>query len=464
MEVYTWSGFKKRRNSTKRPSNTGVLHQVRLKEATSVEKPTFVFQSNDMTINYVKAFDHYYFVDDIKSVREDIIEVSCSMDVGATFKSEIGSYEAFIERSERYRNIMIPDPYVSMLNFETVKETLVSPGVFDSTGCYVVSVLNDLGSNAGFCTYYVFSVGMLKSLAGYINQDWGSGAADFLSWLQATFLHTADAIIDCIWLPLSFSELPTTPLSLETVKVGVDSVTGVTAHRFTGAAIFYKTFSISIPHDYTDYRKGAPYTTAKLYIFGYGTIDINPLDFPSDTIYISMAVDLATGDTIVELNASAGSQLIASFTYNIAVQCPVGHVTQGSASGALGGLLSTAGAVASAIAAPAGAATVAAGIGATASGANAMASLVQPTMSARGGKGGRAMTYLDANIRLTLLIKPTTDPDDLKHIQGSIFMKRMQINQLDGYIKCSDASVPIGGMESDKMAVNDLLNSGFYYE
>lgn len=464
MDVYTWSGFTKRKNSTKRPGSAGVLHSCRLKETTSVEKPTFVFQSNDMTINYVKAFDHYYFVDDIKSVREDIIEVSCSMDVGATFKSQIGNYEAFIERSATYRNIMIPDSYVAMLNVERVKEQIISPGVFDPTGFYVVSVLNDLGSNAGFCTYYAFSVGMIKSLAGYVNQDWGSGVSDFLQWLQATFLHTADAIIDCLWLPLSYSDLPSAPLNLETVKIGVDNVPGVTAHRFTGAAIYHNTFSVTIPHEYDDFRKGAPYTTAKLYVFGYGTIDINPLDFPDDIIYISMAIDLATGDTLLELNASAGSLLVASYTYNMAVPCPVGHVTQGSAGGAISGVLSTAGAIAGAIAAPAGAATAAAGAGAAASAANTIASVIIPTMSMRGGKGGRAMTYLDANIRLTLIIKPTTDPDDLKYISGSIFMKKMRINQLAGYIKCSDASVPIAGMESDKQAVNDLLNSGFYYE
>lgn len=463
MKITIYKNFRKRRNSTKIPSG-GTEIDVALKESTSIDRPTFVFNSNEFDINYVKAFGKYYYVDDVKSVRNSLIEVSCEIDPGATFRSNILGYTAFVERSYSYRNIMIPDPYVAMLNHETVKESLLSPGVFDSTGFYVVSVLNDLGSNAGFCTYYCISVGMIKSLANYINHDWGSGVSDFLQWLQATFLHTADAIIDCIWMPLQWSNLPASPLSLETVKVGVDNVTGVTAYRFTGAAIYYNTWSIPIPHDYDDFRKGAPYTTAKLYVFGYGMIDINPLDFPNDTIYISMSVDLATGDTILELNASNGSQLVACYTYNIAVPCPVGHVTQGSASGAAGGVLSTAGAIAGAIAAPAGAATAAASVGAVASGVNTLSSMIQPTMSVRGGKGGRAMIYQDPNIRLSLLIKSTTDPDDLKTTQGSIFMKEIQLNMLSGYVKCSNADVPITGTKIEKDAVNALLNGGFYIE
>ena len=463
MIIKTWNNFKKRRNSTKRPTG-GTSHDVALKEATSIDKPTFVFNSNDLKINYVQAFGNYYFVDDVKSVRNGLIEVSCDIDPGATFKGDIGSYKAFVERSYTYRNLMIPDPFVAMLNYEQVAEQVVSSSIFDDTGFYVVSVLNDVGSNAGFTSYYVITAASIKALAAYVNTDWGSGLTDFVQWLQATFLHTADAIIDCIWLPLQLSNIPAAPLSLETVKIGVDNVTGVQAYRFTGSAIYNNSWTVPIPHVYDDFRKGAPYTTGKLYMFGYGMIDINPLDFPDDNVYISMSIDLATGDTILELNASVGSQLVACYTYNIAIPCPVGHVTQGSATGAASGVLSTAGAIAGAIAAPAGAATAAASVGAVASGVNTLSSMIQPTMSVRGGKGGRAMISLDPNIRLTLLIKSTTDPDDLKVTQGSIFMKEITIGQLTGYIKCSNADVPIVGTKTDKDAVNALLNGGFYYE
>ena len=85
-------------------------------------------------------------------------------------------------------------------------------------------------------------------------------------------------------------------------------------------------------------------------------------------------------------------------------------------------------------------------------------------MSIHGGKGGRALFYAEREIRCIVMARSTTDPDDLKVTQGSIFMKETKISLLSGYVKCSNAEVPIAGMESDKQAVNDLLNSGFYYE
>ena len=226
MTITTWSNFTKRRNSTKRPGSGGTQHDCKLKEATSIERPTFLLQSNDFTINYVQAFGHYYFVDDIKSVRQDLIEVSCSIDVGATYKSQIGNYTAFVERSYSYRNIYIPDPAVAILDHEEVNEAYQTLAYFSYTGFYVISVLNDVGSGVGFTTYYVFDAANMERLSQYINVDWGSGGgiSSVLEWLQATFLHTADAIIDCIWLPLASSLLPAASFSSETVKVGTDEI------------------------------------------------------------------------------------------------------------------------------------------------------------------------------------------------------------------------------------------------
>ena len=182
MTITTWSNFTKRRNSTKRPGSGGTQHDCKLKEATSIERPTFLLQSNDFTINYVQAFGHYYFVDDIKSVRQDLIEVSCSIDVGATYKSQIGNYTAFVERSYSYRNIYIPDPAVAILDHEEVNEAYQTLAYFSYTGFYVISVLNDVGSGVGFTTYYVFDAANMERLSQYINVDWDPAAASVLFW------------------------------------------------------------------------------------------------------------------------------------------------------------------------------------------------------------------------------------------------------------------------------------------
>ena len=98
MNITTYSGFTKRRNSTKQPTG-GSTVICTLKEATSIEHPTFVLASNDFTINYVNAFGAYYFVDDIIALTNDMLELHCTVDVLATYKDSIGSSSQYVIRS-----------------------------------------------------------------------------------------------------------------------------------------------------------------------------------------------------------------------------------------------------------------------------------------------------------------------------------------------------------------------------
>ena len=111
MTIKYWTNFSKRKNSTKQPTG-GTSVTCQLKEGTSIEKPVFLLTGDLFTCNYIEAFSHYYFVDDVKSVRNGLTEVSCSMDVLATFKTEIGSYNALIERSASFYDAKYPDPSV----------------------------------------------------------------------------------------------------------------------------------------------------------------------------------------------------------------------------------------------------------------------------------------------------------------------------------------------------------------
>ena len=464
MTITTYSGFSKRKNSTKQPTSGGTPVTCTLKEGTSIEHPTFVLQSNDFTINYISAFGAYYFVDDIKSVRNNLIEVSCSKDVGATYKSDIAGYTAFIERAASLTNSLLPDPNVAMLNAETVNETTTSVlTLFNPGGFYVISVLNDLGSGAGFTTYYATDILNLNDLAAYVNTDWGSAAANLLDWFQATFLHTADSIIDCIWVPLSLSALTNTSFtSFETFKIGVDTIPSCSGYRFTGPGIISASYTLTIPHQYTDFRKGAPYTIGKLFIPGYGQVEFNPLDFGQDVMNLVFDVDVTTGDAVCFLKNGV-ADVIACYTYNVAVNCPVGKVGA-NASGTIGGVLSTAGGIATAIASTTPAGTAAATVGAVSSGINTLATAVAPTASVRGGKGGRALINGGLDIICTTISKYTTTPSHLTATHGNIAMGTATISSLSGYIQCSNASVPIAGESADKDAVNAMLNSGFYYE
>lgn len=464
MQIVVWQNFSKRRNSTRRPgSSSGTTVNVALKENTSVEHPTFILSGNDFTINYVQAFGNYYFVDDVVSVANGRIEVVCTIDSLATHKGTIGAYYAFVERSFSDIDPDIPDPYVSMMNHEIISGYTYgsSSYIFSSTGYYAVSVLNDRGSGNGFTTTYFMTAGEVLQLAQYVNNDWGSGATTLLDWVQSSFLKTADSIIDCVWLPISISAIGSGSTSYEEVKVGVDIVTGVYGYRVLGNIVATDTEVVGIPHYYSDFRKGAPYTRGKLFLPMFGCIDFNPLDFPDDNLYIRMDLDAVTGDVTVYL-FNDSSYLIGTYMYNVAVTCPVGKVSQ-NLSGMTGSLLSTVGSTVSAFASS-GTSAVASGISATSSAINTLSDAITPMTSYRGSKGGRSAAEYGLIIRVTTISKETVDPAWIIPTHGRPLMQQKQISSLSGFIKCSGASVPISGHPREKQEVDDYLNSGFYYE
>lgn len=78
-----------------------------LRDGTSIINPVIQFRINDIsdlkTCNYmtIPAFNRKYFVTDIKSIRNNIVEVSAHVDVLETYKNEIDDNTAIIARSSQ---------------------------------------------------------------------------------------------------------------------------------------------------------------------------------------------------------------------------------------------------------------------------------------------------------------------------------------------------------------------------
>ena len=471
MTIYYWTNFVKRKNSTLQPliALATMVTDVHLKEGTSIEKPVFQLTGNLFTANYVRAFDHFYFVDDITSVRNNLVEISCSMDVLATYKSDIGSYTALIERSDSFYDISYPDPAVSMKNKIYTSYAQADPSLYDDSGYFILSVVNNVGSGTGFTSNYIVEKADLQRVAKFVNTDWGSAAADLLAWFKATFLKTANSIIDCIWLPIK--SITGLSYTYEKMVIGVtpmdDNDGDIFGGKMTGVCVLSNTCSVTIPHYYStagDFRRCAPYTVGKIFIPGYGYADFNPLDFePSGTIKITTYIDVSTGDTVVYLSNN-DDVLVSTYTFNIGVSCPVGHVGA-NVTETIGGVLSTASNIALFNKATPG--SVGASIADYASAAsmvNTIASAAGATASYSGRKAGRAMWANNNKYAISIFAHDTQALNSMGTSSGRPYMTSGTINTCSGYVKCINASVPIAGMSTEKDEVNTFLNSGFYYE
>lgn len=85
-----------------------------LKETTSIINPVFRIEGNLSEFafcNYISvpAFGRYYFVNDIVSVRNSIVELTCHVDVLTSFANDIKSNTAIIKRNENKWNLYLND-------------------------------------------------------------------------------------------------------------------------------------------------------------------------------------------------------------------------------------------------------------------------------------------------------------------------------------------------------------------
>lgn len=123
----------------------GLSFDVELKAGTSVLKPVLLLASpSDVTgynYMYISQFGRYYFIDDIKSVRNGQWEISAHVDVLETYKDKILSNEAIIKRQQNKYNTYLNDPEWLCYAYENViayKFTGTSP--FNKSLKFVLAV------------------------------------------------------------------------------------------------------------------------------------------------------------------------------------------------------------------------------------------------------------------------------------------------------------------------------------
>ena len=88
-----------------------------LKEGTSVINPTILLRGTPATVqqivtsNYLRIpdFGRYYFIRDISSVRTNLWEISCHVDVLQTYATQIKEQKAIIQRQENKWNLYLND-------------------------------------------------------------------------------------------------------------------------------------------------------------------------------------------------------------------------------------------------------------------------------------------------------------------------------------------------------------------
>lgn len=472
MNITLYTSFSKRKNSTKTPTGGTVVSNVELKKPTSLHDPIFVLGPvtgvTMENVTYIKAFNHYFFVTDITVTPHDYFEITCTEDPMASNKSGILASNQYVLYSASSYDYMIPDGrIVSDSNEVTIVGHDCNDFALNTTGCFVITVVNCKHGNY-FTTAYVMDDLNLMHLAWYFNSDIWSGYGTLETWLETVVGAGYEAVISLKWIPIKYADVPGTAATIwignhdvswvddegHTITVEGKQVPTGAASTLSNTGHIYPTW-----HYLNDWRLAKPYTSGKLYLPGYGMLDINPIEFRT-TLTFLYAVDMLSGDCTVYLYGN-GNKLISTITFNIAVDVPIAQL----ATKGLSPIVSLIGSGATlAAAAATGGAAAFAGMAAGAAGlAKSTSDFFFQTPSYKGAQGGRSWTGMNVPGLLETYID-TQDLNEFITTQGRPLMQEVTLSTLSGFCQCANASVDLNCMESDRDFINNCLNSGFFIE
>lgn len=440
--------FSKRKNSTKRPTGQGTEVPCLLKSATTFQSPTFILQRpmNDMLqFNYAKWADHYYFIDSTTSINAGQTEISCTEDVLATYKNEIGNYTCFIERSSNQTTLANDTMYIPT-NDWVLSTRNVSHKEKIMTQTYSQQYIIRVVSKTGVASYYINGT-QLNSLLDYMYTE--SNFVDVITdAITKIMFDPFKYIVDLKWVP--FVENAFNNSNDEAIQLGFwDS--GVTAKRIDEDTVvnFSYSFAFDNPlYAITDFRYYNPsFSNYFIKLPFIGVVALNPYKI-DESVNALYQFDGTSGLCNVFLQSK--KVVFATYQFQLSVPVQIGYATTNIAQ-------LTTSAVSLVGAGLQG--NIAQGIS---SGIEAGRSITAPEVSMLGTIGNISNILNNQILEFNSYACTSIEPDGASegYADGTV----RYISGLSGYIKCRNASIEISGFTGDQEAVNNYLNSGFYYE
>lgn len=493
MSVTVYFGnVAKKRNSTLQGTFT-TSFDCTLKTPTSLDRPTFLVSAATMDYNAAKMGNRYYFIDDVVSVRNGQWEVSCILDVLATYKADILASTQYVCYSSVNSSTWLPDTRIPVLRSTEYSEALgIDTGMFGN-GFYVLTVVGKEGTQC-FGVPIATVKAIIKKIQDWADTDigaiiagnydpnnprnyqWGSteqalqSLAEMLTQagcIGNAYQNAPQMIRSCVWVPLSLSFWETG--SAEPIYLGNYS-TGYAANRImnTHASI---TITIDIPWKHNDWRRSA---CESVYIrLPYaGIVELGADSIASET-QLKVEVSVCAIDGTMAYRVTTGNgKTIGYYAGSCAAPYSIG-INQYTGAGeviqtAIAGLSKTV-ATATDVSVTNPLSFVSAGANAALEGVNTAYQTANAALSTHptciGSMGGAASAGLDQKIGVIVLSHTTLiEPSAMADTMGRPTMKPMSLSTLTGYCQCANAHVAAAAQARELDAIDFYLNSGFFIE
>lgn len=456
MIVRLYRNFTKKDKSTKIPTGDYSEFDVAWKEDTSILEPVIKLAGSlDPEYNYVHIpeWGRYYFITDIETINNNIFNLHCSCDFGASNKVVIGNTSAYILRSASASDGSIVDTMYPTNNDVSVVETKINNfyPTTPSGGTYVLGVVGDNKETLkhGTVSYYGCTENDLKQICSYLFSE------DIWQNIKNDYEKPLDYIVSCYWVPGSVSSGKATTIKFGRFTLEDYSVWSISS-RYIDVSL---SGSIQIPkHPQAGargkYLNNSPYSSYAFYSPVCGNIPLpahKMVDASDLTILVTC--DVITGQGRVEIATGNPAYMLANENVQMAV-----NVTLSQNAISIGSIAGTTAAVAGAV----GSAFVGNVPGAITGTIGAIGTSESLVGNVRTQGSNGSFLSLEDNHKLISTFMDVVDEDNTHF--GRPLCQRRLIKSLSGYVLCKDAIVDMARTLQDKQEVESMLNTGFYYE
>lgn len=467
VELYK---FTKRLNSTAQPTpSAGTSFTCELKDETSFMNPILKFRPDHLTSGlfspsaynyaYIAYWQRFYYITDWKYIN-GLWECYLTVDVMASFKTEIGNTSSYIIRSNSAYNGNIIDSFYPAKSDVTIQKTNVACAWYNvdpSGGSYILGVINyENGNKIGALTYYALTTAQLSSILNYLFTDNiynSSSITEMGKGLYKSLFNPFQYIVSCLWFPFSTSAFGSAQAD---VKVGYWStaVQGIIV-----SSLAEKTFVTATLPDHPQLSRGAylnraPYTKHTLYIppFGCIPIDTNFISI-GKYLYSAVLVDHITGQATIRVALSPSSSNLNEYnimcerTGMIGVPIQLAQIltdyvnTLSSASDVISSALSF-------------------NLGGVFKGLLSAVESQMPKVSTSGANGSFIETLQYPQLISEFLNIVNENQTEF----GRPLCDTRTISTLSGYIQCGEADHAFSGTRAENEEINRNMKEGFFYE
>lgn len=465
----------KRENSTKQLTMNST-HECTFKNGCSMLKPTLLLELDRNTFPKYTAFkieDRYYNVTDIRSVRNNLFEVSGDIDVLATYKANILATTAYV-LYDNVPNTELVDNRLPMKTTKSVSAASAACPLQVDGGCYILSLT---GSHDTTGVYKV-SLNELASLIDDVSDilddffppttppdpddpeyddipgkiKYVGDVFEFLGDRIKTAIgnffgsgNIPENIRECRYIPFNRG----TTLGYQTIYLGTYKTQTSLAKLNTDTIV--DSVSVNIPWQASDFRRRSPFTDIYLYIPYIGMTKLSSENLVGQaSVSVQYALGIRDGSLVVTVRS--GSEVLGQYHSNVAASVPVG-VSNINIPRAAQSIIQGAAAIAKN--SPLGLGLAALSFGDS----------VTPNFSCIGGLDGIAATAASQNIVCYTVFHDTIAAPNIEIATiGAPTMHPKSLANLTDYVQTLSASVEGAMSSEERTRLNNLLDSGIFIE